>query len=120
MTQTHSFRAATLLTNSKELIADGTAAELYDSVTGSFVPTGGMLAPNKFVQTVLLASGKVLVAGDIDAELYVPANGTFGQAGTYTVKAGFTRAPRCFLMVGSCWKAIIQRNLRDRCDRTLN
>jgi hypothetical protein len=97
---------ATLLTNSKVLIAGGSGpyssrlpllatAELYDPSSGTFTATGIMATPRLVHTATLLPNGKVLIAGgarDISpngqylpvasAELYDPSSGTFTATGS--------------------------------------
>ena len=88
---------ATLLPNGQVLIAGGQAtgrdagtwssAELYDSGTGIFTPTGSLSEPRAGATATLLPDGRVLIAGGTDsgsgngilssAELYDPAAGSF-------------------------------------------
>lgn len=84
---------ATLLPSGMVLVAGGTddfgatvgTAELYDPITGSFIPTGTMNVPRSNSTATLLPNGRVLVAGGIDntglvssvAEVYDPASGVF-------------------------------------------
>jgi hypothetical protein len=120
MTTPRSGHSATLLNNGKVLIAGGngdsnaysppgslarlwpagTAAELYDPVTGTFTPTGVMVYSRDFHTATLLNDGKVLLAGGQfcsgsacpfpTAELYDPTTGTFTAAGNM---AGYTLPP---------------------------
>ncbi|MGC8635071.1 MAG: Kelch repeat-containing protein [Candidatus Limnocylindrales bacterium] len=92
---------ATLLADGQVLItggSDGTAnalhpvasAELYDTRTGTFSPTGTMSTPRYGHTATLLADGRVLIAGTIlagasvpaSAELYDPSVGTFSPTGS--------------------------------------
>ncbi len=91
---------ATLLPNGKVLIVGGRGnpgtAELYDSTTGTFSPTGALQNPRWAHTATLLPNGKVLIIGGIkpgsaaatdgsdyvpSAELYDPAAGTFTLTG---------------------------------------
>ena len=90
---------ATLLPNGKVLIAGGThrnetiqaTAEIYDPVTGRFVPAGTLVSARGFGSTAtLLPNGKVLIAGGscgsscflATAELYDPGTGRFTPTGS--------------------------------------
>jgi hypothetical protein len=106
------FHTATLLQDGRVLIAGGdssygvssaeASAELYDLVTGTFVPTGDMTTPRDLHTATLLPSGKVLIAGGgphagccsdalASAEIYDPARGTFTATTAMTVeRAGHT------------------------------
>jgi hypothetical protein len=66
------------------------SAELYDSSTNSFVPTGSMSVPRAGATALLLPNGNVLVVGGNElsglhshatAELYHPQTGVFSPAG---------------------------------------
>jgi hypothetical protein len=101
---------ATLLTNGNVLVVGGfgdssdcpgtgvqaqNTAELYDTVAGSFNPTGNMAAPRGWHTATLLADGTVLVTGGADqdpggtgsasAELYDPTTGAFTPTGSMAV-----------------------------------
>ena len=96
---------ATLLPSGKVLIAGGygpadlsragpvlATAELYDSATGTFTPTGSMGTARAIHTATEVPYGKVLIAGGVDdsgsgsgrssAELYDPATGTFTPTGS--------------------------------------
>jgi N-acetylneuraminic acid mutarotase len=96
MTTARRDHTATLLPNGKVLVAGGlsgnqflSSAELYDSATGTWSPTGSMRSPRRFHTATLLPNGKVLVAGGTDsngistnsAELYDPATQTWTPTG---------------------------------------
>jgi hypothetical protein len=91
---------ATLLRNGRVLVAGGStgcdspcytaSAELYDPVTGTFVPTDKMTVPRAEARAVLLRTGEVLLVGGtpvtesnpvLSAELYHPSSGTFSSLG---------------------------------------
>jgi hypothetical protein len=90
---------ATLLWNSKVLIAGGTdssflataTAELYDLVTGTFSPTTNMTVPRANHTATLMEDGRVLVVGGhrfnfpnsalASAEVYDPATEIFTAVG---------------------------------------
>jgi len=98
-------RTANLLLNGKVLMAGGeqedtgryTDAELYDSASGVFVPTGSMIRARDGHTATLLPDGTVLMAGgesqrcdaehcyfsgtESTAELYDPVKGGFASAG---------------------------------------
>ena len=82
--------SATLLPGGKVLIAGGwsgegvlASAELYDSNSGVFTPTGNMSVARGDFTATLLKNGKVLIAGGesgsvlSSAEIYDPATGEF-------------------------------------------
>jgi hypothetical protein len=89
------------LAGGKALVAGGwnattgalTSAEIFDSTTGTFTPTGAMAAPHLWGEWggawPTLANGDVLIAGGLDdtgavlssAELYDPTTGAFVTTG---------------------------------------
>jgi hypothetical protein len=95
---------ATTLPSGKVLIAGGggncdsgctyfSSAELYDSVSGTFTPTGNMTVAREYHTATLLPNGQVLIAGGVtpagsssqglaSTELYNPATGTFSSGPT--------------------------------------
>jgi hypothetical protein len=90
--------SATLLADGRVLIAGGgdhydtrdflASAEIFDPKTGTFSPTGTMLAARSWGQANLLENGRVLVTGGYgdlaplpSAELFDPVTGTFTPAG---------------------------------------
>jgi hypothetical protein len=97
-----SFAATALLQDGRVLIAgsglqdeSSASAELYDPSTGTFTPTGSMLAGRYGMRATTLADGHVLVTGGAlsgpsggfaldTAELYDPVTGTFGATGRMT------------------------------------
>jgi N-acetylneuraminic acid mutarotase len=104
------FQTATLLPNSKVLVAGGcgdpdcdsalASAELYDPATGTWSTTGRMSAPRGEHSATLLPDGKVLVSGGRNpsvlnsAELYDPATGTWTGTGAMTEpRFSFTATP---------------------------
>lgn len=113
------FHSATLLNNSRVLVAGGRnrqlyglgTAELYNSATGTFTPTGNLNNRRADHTATLLNNGKVLIAGGdftvfmnsgtkhfclSSAELYDPSTGTFTLTGSMNAQrcgglfAGFT------------------------------
>ena len=71
------------------------SAELYDPTTGTFSPTGSMIA-GRANHAAILTNGRVLIAGGRNSdnsqsissvELYDPATGTFSQIGKLLKKA---------------------------------
>lgn len=105
---------ATLLPDGKVLVAGGTiggfdplaSAELYDSQSGAWSATQGMVAPRSSHSATLLPDGRVLVAGGrgsaaasasglheplASAELFDPASGTWSAtASMVAVRLGHT------------------------------
>ncbi len=109
---------ATLLTDGRVLIAGGTdrsggggaataSAELYDPLSGTFTPAGGMLSDRAQHTATRLKSGKVLIAGGwnghgadasddppwdpLFTELFDPTSGTFVSTGSMsTTRIGHT------------------------------
>ena len=92
---------ATLLMNGTVLVTGGgdqggggmgpASAELYNSSTGSFTPTGSMAVARLRHTATLLQNGKVLIVGGVPlnssnptstAEVYDPATGSFGVTGS--------------------------------------
>ena len=89
----------TTLQNGSVLVAGGKAglgslpvlnsAELYNSTTGPWTPTGSMVTARQFATAMLLLDGRVLVAGGrtdtnistATAEIYDPASGTWAITG---------------------------------------
>src|SRR5262249_25153459 len=92
MTTARYSQTATLLANGKVLVAggDGTkgalaTAELYDPVTGTWIPTGALHTARDEHTATLLPNGKVLVAGGLglaSAELYDPVSGIWTVTGS--------------------------------------
>jgi Bacterial Ig-like domain (group 2)/Putative Ig domain/Kelch motif/Galactose oxidase, central domain len=96
MTEARAGHTATLLNNGKVLLAGGSSsipnyAELYDPATGTFTPTGSMIAIRFGNTATLLNDGRVLIVGGSDgnssvplatAELYDPATSTFTATGS--------------------------------------
>jgi hypothetical protein len=82
---------ATLLADGRVLIVHPcvAAAELYDPATGTFGPTGSLVATRAGQTATLLQDGRVLITGGdscgegiwASAELYDPATGTFSPTG---------------------------------------
>ncbi|RMH04823.1 MAG: tandem-95 repeat protein [Nitrospirae bacterium] len=102
---------ATLLPDGRVLLAGGqvgqdgsglgisyaaATAELYDSATGAFLPTGSLLAARTGHTATVLPDGQVLIAGGVDgasqyhatAERYDPSTGVFRQTGAMAVARG--------------------------------
>jgi hypothetical protein len=99
-TMTRVGHTATRLMNGDVLFAGGVtdislqtqvatvSAEIFNSATGLFQPTGNMIVPRKFFAATLLQDGRLLITGGITAneaftntaELYDPKSGTFSLA----------------------------------------
>jgi hypothetical protein len=86
---------ATLLDSGKVLVAGGyspgdtASCELYDPATGTWTPTGSMVAERSGHKAVLQNDGTVLVAGGkdpdlISTEVYDPTTATWSLAGNLT------------------------------------
>lgn len=91
---------ATLLPNGKVLVAGGgnggvpptalATSEIYNPVTGTWVPTGPLNFARRNHAAVLLSNGKVLIVGGLNpssvrlssAELYDPATGSWTLTGS--------------------------------------
>jgi hypothetical protein len=83
---------ATLLAGGRVLVVHPceAAAELYDPATGTFGPTGSLVATRAGQTATLLQDGRVLIIGGdscgdgiwASAELYDPATGTFSPTGS--------------------------------------
>jgi Galactose oxidase, central domain len=95
--------SATLLLNSKVLIAGGgsASAELYDPSTGTFAATGNMITPRQRHRATLLYDGRVLIIGGFlnngnsplaSAELYDPSTGIFTVTGSMLTPRGWHTA----------------------------
>ena len=98
MTSARSLHTATELANGSVLIAGGydtametlASAEIYDSITGLFAPTGSMGTGRVAAEATQLSNGKILMVGGQDAagnaiasaELYDPITGTFSPTGS--------------------------------------
>jgi hypothetical protein len=90
----------TLLQDGRVLVI-GLAAQLYDPVTGTFIPTGQMPNVRWGRTATLLQNGKVLVTGgansdgsafDDSAQLYDPKTGKFTATGSMTTPRSFHTA----------------------------
>lgn len=87
--------AAVRLPNGQVLVTQGTGTPiLYDPTTGSFSPTGPLLADHGYGLTgTLLNDGRVLLVGGTNtpaaAELYDPSSGTFVSTGSLVYPHGF-------------------------------
>jgi galactose oxidase-like protein len=83
---------ATLLADGRVLVVHPceSAAELYDPATGTFGPTGSLVATRAGQTATLLQDGRVLLTGGdscregiwASAELYDPTTGTFSPTGS--------------------------------------
>jgi Putative Ig domain/Kelch motif len=98
----HTATRLTRLAGDRVLVAGGSSgtaslasAELYDTVLGTFAPTGSMNVAREGHSAVELADGRVLVVGGCttgptgctalaSAEIYDPATGTFTLTGSMT------------------------------------
>ncbi len=113
------FHSVTALPNGRALVAGGvvdnfhalSSAEIYDSATNSFTPTGSLLpttddktATRSFHSATLLRDGRVLIAGGHDtnfkalqsAELYSPSTGSFSITGNLVApRVGGTASLLC-------------------------
>jgi len=91
MNEARAGHSVTLLADGRVLVAGGdelfdepaaggalATAELYDSVTETWTPTGSMNTPRTWHTAVLLRGGKVLVAGGCTGWTYVPNGGPSG------------------------------------------
>ena len=98
---------ATLLNNGTVLVSGGagTKAELYDSASGSFTPTGNMVAARGAHTASLLEDGRVLITGGnqegpdafqiypvASAEVYDPTTQSFTSVGDMPNKAAWHTA----------------------------
>lgn len=96
-------RAAGSFQGGMVLVAGGTSfsgfclpirtAELYDTTTGLFSPTGSMSATRCEAKSVALTDGRLLVVGGLGngidtAELFDPASGSFSPTGPLNVARG--------------------------------
>ena len=105
MVSGHDSGTATLLSDGRVLIADGSVsntAEVYDPKTGTFGKTGSMAYFRAWDTATLLPDGRVLIAGGeggpaggplnfstlSSAELYDPKTGTFSPAGPANTPRG--------------------------------
>jgi Kelch motif/Galactose oxidase, central domain len=112
MATARGMHTATLLADGRVLVAGGgpegwagdytylRSAELYDPRTGTFSPTGPMVATREYHTATLLLDGRVLIAGGNDAgdravasaEVYDPKTGTFSPTGPMATARGFHTA----------------------------
>ncbi len=101
LTTARGFHSATLLPSGQVLVAGGgtgnccpgtilASAESYHPATGTWTPTGAMVAARASQTATLLSTGEVLVAGGSDsygnglasAELYDPQTGAWHETGS--------------------------------------
>jgi WD40 repeat protein len=106
------FHTSTLLRDGRVLITGGgpaawifpgpylASAELFDTGTGSFSPTGAMTITRENHTATLLRDGRVLIVGGNDdgdhavasAELYDPKTGKFSPTGSMATARGYHTA----------------------------
>ena len=91
MNSLHLWGTATVLEDGRVLVAgDSDVAELYDSATGQFTPTGSMITSRWELGSALLADGRVLFVGGThggaealaSTEVYDPVTGVFRVTGS--------------------------------------
>ncbi len=123
---------ATLLSNGYVLVTGGTlssvspnqsitaSAELYDPVTGTFIPIGPMTTARLFHSATLLPDGRVLIAGgtgvggvpNTTAEIFNPVGGWFVETIANLPPLGFQHTATLLpngtvLMVGGTRAVIV-------------
>ena len=104
------YHTATLLPGGRVLVTGGatgeyggtvlSTAEVYDSATGTWTPTGPMATARRNHTATLLSNGKVLVTGGTDAsgmlqssaEMYDATNGTWSAVGNMAVARAYHSA----------------------------